>query len=413
MAQTPTNSFLAFDDSTPGEWNFGSKQIHPIICNYTGLTVGAISVLKVAGHIPYMAQWKNTQALHPLFSLEQTALINFSRSVWNYFCSLTPEQVANNSFTEKQETLLRVASLAMIHHLSDVTQDFPWMPEMKDVASCWNSLLQLSYWKNYLESRRFRFPAVRISRFNQGIDLHGYLNDCWMMKKEYESKVREAVEREKLESAEKALKVLRDDLAGKAPRSKKILWRWFCAHLPSKYSADLEGWMWTLFDAETIDEISVFTVADIDIFEQIVLAEVELGSAVSHAFLDRLSQKREMLVTKFKTFEILVPDSITAGVADGSISADEPKIEDFPSKVKYIIAHAKWKLAHTDTNKHRAAAEASQREVTVRATHVPDITDYLTGKDLEEDEIDEVGPLFDAIEKQRDNPTTDGGELEE
>lgn len=393
------------------EWGLGSKQVHPIICNYTGLTVGAINVLKVAGHVPYLSQWKHTQALHPLFSLEQTALLNFSRSIWNHFCSLTPEEAANPALTDKQELLLRVAALAMVHQLSDVTQDFPWMPTLAEVSGNWNSLLQLSYWKNYLESQRFRFPAVRISRFNKGIDLYGYIQDCWLVKKEYESRVREAVEREKLESAEKALKILRDDLAGKAPRSKKILWRWFCAHLPAKYSKDLESWMWELFDAETEQEVSEFTIADIDLFEQIVLAEVELGSAVSHAFLERLAHKRELLTTKFKTFEILIPEAITAGVADGSIGVEEPRADQFASRTKFIIAHAKWKLAHTDTTKYRAAAEKQQQEVTVKASYVPDISDYLSGRDLEPDE--DTGPLFDATEKLRDNPISDGGEIEE
>lgn len=396
------------DDSD--EWTFGKKQTHPIVCNRTGITIGVISVQKIAGHVPYLSQWKNTQALHPLFSLEPTALINFSKSIWNHFCSLTPEQAADMALTKKQETLLQVATLALVHHLGDVKQDFPWIPTLAEVSANWNSILQLSYWKNYLESNRFKFPALRISKFNKGIDLHGYLSDCWLVKKEYESKVRESVEREKLAAAEAALVVLRNDLAGKAPRSKKLLWRWLSAQLPSRYSKDLESWMWELYDAETEAEISEFTIADVDLFEQIVLAEVELGSSISHAFLERLGSKRTMLQTKFSTFEILVPDSIAAGVADGSIGVAEPMLADYPSKVKYIIAHAKWKLAHGDNNKHRDAAMKEQKQVTVSATHVPDIAEYLGW--TSDDAIDDV-PLADAIEKLRDNPTSDGGELEE
>jgi len=359
-----------------------SRQNHPIICNRTGLVIGSITVVKVAGHIPYLSQWKETQALHPLFSLPPTALLNFSKSLWHHVCNFTPDQAADSKLTHKQETLLRVATLAMLHELGDVDQTTVWMPTMSEVLYGWQSILQLSYWKNYLESKRFKFPALRISEFNKGITLAGYLQDCWLVKKEYETHVREAVEREKLEAAEAALKVLRDDLAGKAPRSKKLLWRWFLANIPQKYAKDTDSWMWDLFDAETESEISEFTLADIDLFESIILYEVELGSAVSHAFLERLGQKRKLLEVKFRTFEILIPDSIAAGVADGSISADEPVLADYSNRVKWIVAHSKWKLAHTDTGKHRRDVLAEQSEVTVRTVHeVPDFEDILGRED--------------------------------
>ena len=186
-----------------------SIQNHPLICQYSGLAVGNITLIKVAGHVPLLSQWKHTQTLHPVFSLESGALLSFARNAWNNFCSLTSEEAANVSVTEKQEKILQVTTLALLHNLGDVKQDYPWLPTIQEVSSCWSSLLQLSYWKNYLESKRFRFPALRISKFNKGIDLQAYLQDCWKVKKDYESKVREAVEEEKIRTAEAALVALR------------------------------------------------------------------------------------------------------------------------------------------------------------------------------------------------------------
>lgn len=383
-----------------------SSQVHPIICTRTGITVAAITVHKVAGHVPYLSQWKHTQALHPLFSLEPTALINFGKDLWNHFCSLTPEQAADEALTTKQELLLRISALAMLHHLSEVHQSTVWIPTLGEVSSNWKSLLQLSYWKNYLESKRFKFPALRISKFNKGFDLTAYLQDCWAVKKEYETHVREAVEAEKLESAERALKALRDDLAGKAPRSKKLLWRWFIANMSSRYAKDTDGWMWDLFNAETEAEISEFTIADIDLFEEICLCEIPTGSSISHAFLERISHKRKLLETKFQAFEILIPNSIAAGVADGSISSVEPVLADFKSKVLWIIAHSKWKLGHVDQTKHREAAIKLQQTTTVKPTFVPDISEYL-GRDDADSEEDL--PLFDL--STGDTPVT--GETED
>lgn len=368
-----------------------ATQRHVITCNYTGIVVASIELVRIAGHVPYLSQWKHTQALHPLFSLELFPLLQFSRSTWNYYCSLTPEQASDTALTNKQERLLQVAALAMLHQLGEVEQTTQWLPSIADVSGCWSSLIQLGYWKNYLESKRFRFPALRISKNNRGIDMHSYLQDCWEVKKEYETKVREAAELEKLQATERALVALRDDLVKKSPKSKKLLWRWFSAHIPAKYSRDVEGWMWDLYDAETSDEIAEFTLADIDLFEEIVLAEIPLGSSISHAFLERLDYKRKVLQARVDTYEILVPDSIKAGVADGSISTVEPQPEDYPSKVAFMVAKAKWRLATSTTNENEQKRQAT---VTVNASHVPELPQY-------EDEPQDLSDLFSNTKKVR------------
>lgn len=366
-----------------------SQQLHPIICIRTGIPVAKLTVLKVAGHVPYLSQWRETQALHPLFSLQPNALLSFGRNAWADICSLTPEEAASEQLVAKKEQLLRVASLAMLHHLSAVDQTTVWLPTLAEISRNWSSLLQLSSWKINLDSLRFKFPAVRISKFNSGIDLSGYVFDCWQLKKEYETKVRDAQELELLRTAERTLAVLRDEIAGKAPRSKRMLWRWFCLNVPSRYERDIAGWMWELFDAETEEEISEFTVADINLFEEIFLCEIPLGSTISHTFLERIANKRRLLEAKFSAFEILVPESIALEVAAGSISSEEPKASDFASKTKFIIARAKWMLAHSSTT-HRDAALARQETITVKASHTPSISAYLGTTDDEED-FEELG----------------------
>lgn len=363
-----------------------TKQVHPIICNRTGLTIAALTVVKVAGHVPYLSQWKHTQALHPIFSLEPGALLKFARNVWSNFCELTQEEASNQEITDKQEQILRVTALAMLHQLGEVDQTIYWMPTLQEVYANWTSLMQLSYWKNYLESKRFKFPDLRISKNNKGIDLHAYLHDCWLVKKGYETRVQEAIEKEKIDAAEIALKGIRDDLISKTPKSKKLLWRWFLAHIPARYERDTASWMWELFDAETETEISEFTMADIDLFEEIFLCEVPTGSSISNAFLAKLAHKRKILESKFEAFEILVPESIAEGVADGSIGAEEPKLAEYASKVAFIMAHAKWKLSQTDTSKHRDAALARQQSVTVKPTFVPSIADFLPSFESDDDE---------------------------
>lgn len=357
-----------------------NTQSHIINCNYTGIPVASVNVLKVAGHIPYLAQWKETQAYHPLFSLSHSALLNYSKSLWAHICSLSAEDSVGPK-AEKSETLLRVATLALLHHLADVEQTTVWMPSLQAVSTNWKSLLELSYWKLNLESVRFKFPKLRISKFNNGISLSAFIEDCWACKKEYDSHKKTLSEEAAAKAAEDALLSIRGEIAGKAPKSKRMLWKWFVAHMPSRYSKDLDGWMFEIWDAETESEISEFTMADIDLFEEIFLCEVPTGSSISHAFLERISNKRKVLENKFHTFEILVPESIAEQKEAGTIATEEPKLADFPSKVQFIIAHAKWKLAHTDLNKHRDLEITRQQTRTVTASHIPDITEFLTSRE--------------------------------
>jgi hypothetical protein len=245
-----------------------------------------------------------------------------------------------------------------------------------------------------LDSPRFKFPAVRISQFNNGIDLAAYLHDCWAAKRDYASKVREREEEAKLRTAEAALAGIRDELVKKAPRSKKLLWRWFAANIPKRYKKDVDSWMLELYNAETESELTDFTLADIELFESIVLCEIPVGTSVSHAFLDRLRHKRSILQTKFDLYEVITPNSILVEQEAGAISEVEPKLSDYPNKVAFMIAQSKWRLAHSDMNKHRRAAEAAQGKVTVSASYVPDITEFL-GSTADTDEEEDISSDFD------------------
>lgn len=382
----------------------------PLSCVRTGIVVGSISVATVAGHMPMIGQWKESMVLHPLFSLQPVALLHFAKNSWFRFCAFSDEETLDEIVTAKQELLLRVAALGLLHQLTDVRQDIPWMPSWADVSRNWSSLLGISYWKNYLESQRFKFPSIHISKLEPTLDLHEYLQLCWKVKKNYETKVNERIEQEKLDLAEKAIKVLRDDLAGKTPRSTKLLWRWFLANLPTRYEADSEGWMRTIFFSKLDDNLqNTFTMADIDLFEEIFLSEVPTGSSISHAFLEILRSKRTLMEQHFETFEILVPQNIQDDKASGVIPATKPVITDFPNKFAFMIAEARWKLAHTKIGGGMAAALEKQQQTTVKASFIPRLV--IREEEPQEFETDETVEDLDGFGDGNSDAIT--GEIEE
>lgn len=388
----------------------------PLHCQYTGISCGSLTLPTVAGYLPLLSQWKQEQVLHPIFSLELTPLLKFSKNTWIRFCGFTSEEVADEGLTTLQEQTLQVAALAILHHIADVRQDVLWMPTFLEVQNNWQSLLSLGYWKAALDSKRFSFPALRISKVDRTIDLHSYLQTCWDRKKSYETTVNERIEEEKSKLADRALIAIRDELAGKRPLSQKLLWRWFLANLPARYARDAEQWMWDLFTAKDT-AIFDFTMADIDLFEEIFLSECPTGSSISYAFLEVLRSKRALLENHFEAFEILPSVELSLSMASGEIPVAEPKVGDFEKRVQYIIAHARWKLTYGSSSTHREAAIDRQQQVTVKASFMPELD---TGRsrdavrealDLSEtNEPDYVAPDSVAAMQQQDTVT---GEYEE
>lgn len=354
----------------------------PLVCSRTGITMGSLATIAVAGHMPLLGQWKNTQVLHPFFSLGPVALLQFARNSWLRFCALRPEETTDDTVVSKQEQQLRAVALCMLHNLTEVRQDVPWMPEFKDVVANWTGLISICYWKAYLDSERFKFPQIRISKLEKDVDLRSFLQLCFKCKKDYEHNVNDKIEEEKLKIAEKAMKDGFDAVAKGKPRSIKLLWRWFEANMPTRYKKDLAGWMWELFSA-TERDILDFTVRDIELFEEIFLTEVPTGSVTSHAFLEVLRGKHALISQHFETYEIMIPNSIAEQVASGEInvSGPEPKLADYPTKVAWMIAKARYKLAQPSSTKHRDAEIERQRTETVTPSFRPRL---VIGADADE-----------------------------
>jgi hypothetical protein len=362
------------------------KYMLPMVCKRSGVTVGAISLITVAGTQPLLGQWKDTQVLHPFFSMGTVALLQFARNSWVRFCALTAEETADTEVVVAQELQLRICTLAMLHNLTEFKQERPWLPDWNDVVSNWQGLMSICYWRAYLDSHRFKFPSLRISRTEPTIDLRSFLKLCFDSKKRYESNLSDLIEEEKSKIAEAAMKRIQDAVGGKHPVSTKILWRWFVSQMPARYKKDLDGWMWELFTASEKD-ILEFTIRDIELFEEIVVTEVETGSTVSHAFLEVVRSKHKLLSNHFQAYEIIVPDMIAEQVASGEIVvSEEPKLADFPSRVKWFIAHSKWKLAQPSAQKHQAAEKARQATESVAASFIPR---FRTEDDIPEIDADD------------------------
>lgn len=320
-------------------------------CARSGVPIGTLNYITCAGAMPYLSHWDNMTALHPIFSLETGRLLAFARSEWNRLA----KQADDSELSIKDDTFLRVAFLAVLHSLGSIEQQAPSLPPMHIVQSQINKLFKLAYWKFYLDSKRFAFPTFKINRANANDrfeNISYYLDACFEIKDDYSKSLDDLIEKEKTESADRALKALRDSWI--VPVGSKALYRWVKAHITAQWSADAQGWMSTLFCGNSNTIIS-FDLDETDLMETIICGDCPPGTAIMHAVRNRIQEIRKIQKDHFEAFTVQFEDYLTddqkiekAEKQEITLTA-EPKPEDFPSKVLWIKAKAIWYLQQRAT----------------------------------------------------------------
>lgn len=341
---------------------------YALCCKFSGVQIAILEYQVVAGHMPYLSHWDNMTALHPLFSLPRGKLLAFARAEWNRLA----KAAADEQTTEAENTLLRVCFLAVLHSLESIKQDTASLPSMAVVQSNMQPLFKLAYWHYYLDSKRFCFPEFKINLANKNTkfdNIHHYIDACFAVKEDYDNGVNDAVEKEKVAAAERALKALRNSWV--TPTSNKELWRWVAAHMPDKFAADVSGWMSTLF-LGTDKQVLLYLgdgeqgKEEIELLEQMILAECPPGTAILSAVRQRIDyiytlyrDNKEAFSVDFSDYEDSEPLAALRAASKAPTSLEAPKQSDFATKAQYIKANALFYL------QQRALAAKSDPSVKV------------------------------------------------
>lgn len=319
-----------------------------LYCQYSGLEIGFTQLEVTAGALPYLSHWDKMIARHPVFSLSEFKLFQFAKIEWNRL----NKRMADEELSGKEERILQVTWLAVLHSFGSIKQDQPALPELHIVQTTLSRMLALSYWKYYLESNRFRFPTYHICKINENLDFAGisdYLDLCFQVKNDYETKLNDIQEKDKAEAADRALKALADSWI--TPVSRKILWAWTKSQLPAIYDADKVGWMNTLFLGGG-NAIIEFAEEDIELLEEIITSHCPPGTGIMGAVRDRIAAIWKIWKDHHQTFDIDLADyAKNQGVLVNGLQVEmpdpgcAPQQKDYESKVKYAIAIAKWTIA--------------------------------------------------------------------
>lgn len=330
-------------------------------CGLSGLTIGTLSVITTAGALPYLSHWDKMAVRHPVFSLGEYKLYQFATAEWKRLAT----KAADEEITDDESKILRVTWLAVLHSMGSIKQDEPALPELHTVQTTLSKLLALSYWRYHLESSRFRFPTYHLSRINDNLNFRGindYLELCFQVKDDYSTKITEIEEAEKAKTAQAVLDALTREWI--SPVSRKLLWAWVRSNLPTKYDADKQGWMNTIFLGGGT-AIVEFAEEDIELFEEIIITECPKDAAIMYAVRQRIAKVWEIWKQHHRTFEINLADyAVNQGILVNGVQVampdpgPEPSVYDFPGhKTRFLIAHAKWTIAKRAFDEQNAKSD--------------------------------------------------------
>lgn len=322
-----------------------SRMIHVLHCNYTGVALGKLDLTLTAGHAPYMSHWNDMICHHPLFSLSAYQLVAHMEKEWERLA----QAIADEVITERETLNLQVGFVALLHTLKSIRQDrgSVGIPDLLTVQTNLESLVALNKWYYILNSQKFAFPLLHISKLNDNAthdNIRDYLKICWQAKEDYNKGLNEAQELERSRIAEKALLAIRDSWM--KPTGKKLLWQYCKGYLTGKWAVDRDNWMRSIFLSSSAT-ITDWEMADIDLLEEIIFSEIPTGDSISFAIRERINQIRDTWKLHYDAFEI---EESTQEFIDqlGTEHKDEPMPleKDFKSKALFYVAKAKWELAN-------------------------------------------------------------------
>lgn len=332
---------------------------HTLYCQYTGTPIASIALIHQAGRAPYLKEWQQSIVVHPLFSLSTPAILSWTRKNWNRVF-----RDASDHATDIEKLQFQIAFVAVLHTLDAIKQEVPILPSFSVVQRNMQSLLEIAYWKFYLDSKRFRFPTLRINKLNANTaleDIGAYFAVCNSVRADWESKRENlAAEETKIETARRVERLVRGSHVRAV--SKKALWNWFIASIMAKNKKkfELDEWKEWLEDSSKLWFASEsarlqFSADDLQSIEDVFIQECELGTTISHTFQKELNAIRKAISDHVSMWDIDwdETDKVNRTDVEGNIivparPADpgpEPHIGSYRARFDYLKALAAWKMA--------------------------------------------------------------------
>lgn len=308
-----------------------------LICSRSGLNLGSFQPADYSslGTSPFVAQWKKTSFMHPVFNLSFADVVRKATACWML------EKQGDKRYTMQYKQLIM---LALLHSSGCIKQDVPALPSPKAVELYFSKLIEIMDWKLEVSTDRLSLPRFHVwkgaaneNASDPFVTLDAWIKACEACKEEYETvtRTRKADAKEKARTL--AMRSIRASLY--QDLSLRRLWNWLEAQVDSmemSNNAELE----TLFFC-TDSNIGAWDLEDIQALEDLFIANCELGNSISHEIQKRISHLRSQREAYSDAFEIVVGDEFPEWKG-----LSKPERKDFSSNAEFAVASARWMLAN-------------------------------------------------------------------
>jgi hypothetical protein len=315
-----------------------------LCCRISGIPLFAAKPLVSFSLAPHIFSQIAPDLVHPYYKLSLSQLLD--------------KAVRYIHSEDQTQRPPRILFSALAHALGHIKQGSPGLPSATVVAASFNRLVELAAWKHNL-AKTCKFPDLHLTRVNaneQWQNIAVWIDNCFEIRREWETRVRKYKNEQEIEAAQHALKAIRDEVYVNLDIKK--LWNWIALQLDASGTAT--GRIETFRQLFLYGDINVelWTIDDIEDLQEAVLMHCDVGNSIMFAVNKIITNLRIVIRDFYSSFVVLddfdasdsdsnIPDIIRD--ADRQIAAlgtlpPSPQRSAFSTATAHAVAQAKWNI---------------------------------------------------------------------
>lgn len=278
----------------------GSQQIsisHHILCQRSGIAMGTMELFLHEGHIAYLQSHNESIYLHPFYNLSPAVVI---RKFDEGMIALSKNgYVADLAAKHRMQLLFS----AIAWSFECIKQDHPGLPSWQVTIGSGTRLLDLAKWYYYSTSNRLPLPELHLARHNENCgweNVRFWLNACYSVKEDWESKSRKVNMEALLNTKTAALKEIKSESYRRIDLNK--VWSWVEVQLDGN-TRRCAFWKKLFLEGDMAPED--YTEDDVDDLIESVVSNCDLGNEIMHFIQKRLAAIKMIIRDFYGSFTLV------------------------------------------------------------------------------------------------------------
>ena len=330
---------------------------HDLYCKRSGLLLGQfIPSIRDGGDILFR-EFHSSVTLHPVYGYDAPKLCARLHSALHSAAELEWD------LSDSHKIRIRLLCSAILWKLDCVKQERACLPAWHIAAGSAARILSLAKWYWNISSRRLAFPIYSIaSRHNnlQWNNFRWWLDGCFEIKSDWETKSRKAAQRQELLDASETTQLILRKKLYKRIDLKKV-WGWIDLQLDEEFSAKQKTYWKELFlDGDL--EPHMWVEEDVNDLQSAIVDCCDIGNEISYFISDRLTGIKACIRDYRSGFTLIgakegssdqaaqtvqeadMLSALDAQLGDAETLPPAPEQKDYPTLGSFLKAQAQWNL---------------------------------------------------------------------